>query len=136
MTLTGAQLKTALEQQFKGCSLDFPEHKSANRTDHQILQVSDGFTYTWNPSGPNCEKVDAASIRLNGKTIEPSQKYRVTANGFLADGGDQMYEFTKGTDRVTGEQDIDAIVEYFQKRKTLSPGPLGRIKLAQPANAN
>ena len=38
MTLTGAQIERLLEQQFAPCT------SGTNR----ILQVSDGFTYTWN----------------------------------------------------------------------------------------
>jgi 5'-nucleotidase len=136
MTLTGAQIKNLLEQQFKGCSVDFPQGKSANRFDNQILQVSSGFTYTWNPAGASCEKVDPASLKLNGATIDPKKNYRVTANGFLADGGDQMFEFTRGTDRVTGPGDLDAIVEYFAKHPVVDPPAAKRIQIAGGAAAS
>lgn len=134
MTLTGAQLKTLLEEQFKGCTVDFPAGSTTGRTADQILQVSEGFTYTWNPAGPTCSKVDASSIKLNGATIEPTGKYRVTMNSFLADGGDQLYEFTHGTDRVGGAQDIDALADYFARHHTISPDKLNRIKEVQPTN--
>ena len=133
MTLTGEQIKNLLEQQFKGCSIDFPKGKTANRFDNQILQVSSGFTYAWNPAGAPCEKVDSASVKLNGATIDPKKNYRVTANGFLADGGDQMYEFTRGTERVTGEGDLEAIVEYFAKHPVVEPPSVNRIQLASAA---
>ena len=134
MTLTGAQIKNLLEQQFKGCSIDFPAGKSANRFDNQILQVSSGFTYTWKPAGAPCEKVEPASVKLNGTTIDPKKNYRITANGFLADGGDQMYEFTRGTDRVTGTGDLDAIVEYFAKHPVVDPPAAKRIQLVGAAS--
>jgi 5'-nucleotidase len=134
MTLTGAQIKTLLEQQFKGCSLGFPPGKTANRFDNQILQVSGGFTYTWNPSGAACDKVEANSIRLNGTPIAAEQKYRVTVNSFLADGGDQMYEFTLGTERVTGGNDADALADYFTKHQQISPAEPNRIRVAAPGN--
>jgi 5'-nucleotidase len=136
ITLTGVQIKTLLEQQFKGCSLGFPAGKISDRADNQILQVSDDFNYSWNPAAATCHKVDEASVRLNGEAISPARRYRVTVNSFLADGGDQMYEFTKGADRVTGDQDIDAIVEYFQNHKTISPSPLGRIKIAPQSESH
>jgi 5'-nucleotidase len=134
MTLTGAQIKTLLEQQFKGCSLGFPPGKIANRFDNQILQVSGGFTYTWNPAGAACDKVEANSIRLNGTPIAAEQKYRVTVNSFLADGGDQMYEFTLGTERVTGGNDADALADYFTKHQQISPAEPNRIRVAAPGN--
>jgi len=133
MTLTGVQLKTLLEQQFKGCSLDFPPGNTSGRFADQILQVSEGFTYTWDSAGAACNKVDPASIKINGVTVVPAEKYRVTANSFLADGGDQLFEFTRGTDRVGGPQDIDALADYFARHETISPGHVDRIKLtAQP----
>ncbi len=133
MTLTGAQLKTLLEEQFKGCTLDFPAGNTAGRSADQILQVSDGFTYTWNPGGAACNKVDATSLKLNGAAIVPTGKYRVTVNSFLADGGDQLYEFTLGTERVGGAQDIDALADYFARHHSISPGQLNRIKItSQP----
>ncbi len=134
MTLTGAQIKTLLEQQFKGCSLGFPPGKTANRFENQILQVSDGFTYTWNPAGAACDKVETNSIRLNGTPIAAEQKYRVTVNSFLADGGDQMYEFTLGTERVTGGNDADALANFFEKHPSITPNAIARIKLAGAAN--
>lgn len=134
MTLTGAQIKTLLEQQFKGCSLGFPPGKAANRFENQILQVSDGFTYTWNPSGATCEKVETYSIRLNGAPIAADQKYRITVNSFLADGGDQMYEFMLGTGRVTGGNDADVLANYFAKHPLISPGGANRITVATAGN--
>ena len=134
MTLTGAQLKILLEEQFKGCTLDFPLGKNLGRVGDQILQVSEGFTYTWNPAGPACEKVDPASIKINGVTVGPTSKYRLTTNSFLADGGDQLYEFTYGTDRVGGPQDIDALAAYFAAHSSVSPIQVERIKRTSSAN--
>jgi len=129
MTLTGLQLKKLLEQQFKGCALDFPAGNTMGHAADQILQVSQGFTYSWNPAGAACNKVDAGSIQINGVTVVPTDKYRVTMNSFLADGGDQLYEFTLGTERVGGAQDIDALAAYFAAHPSISPGSVDRIKL-------
>jgi len=134
MTLTGTQLHTLLEQQFKGCTLDFPAGNTTGHTFDQILQISSGFTYSWNPAGPVCAKVDPASIKINGVAITPEGKYRVTANSFLADGGDQLYEFTRGTDRVGGPQDIDALAAYFAAHPAVAPSPSARIRLTPQTN--
>ena len=134
-TLTGAQIKTLLEQQFKGCALDFPPGKAASQSDNRILQVSTGFTYSIKPTGPTCEKVDAASLQLDGKRIAPDEKYRVTVNSFLADGGDSIFELTRGTDRVVGPNDVDALADYFAAHPQISPSTMGRIRLAAASTA-
>ncbi|MDL2343211.1 bifunctional metallophosphatase/5'-nucleotidase [Deinococcus sp. MIMF12] len=114
VTLTGAQIKAALEQQF-----DNPA-PGGNR----ILQVSQGFAYTWDNSKPKGDKVSA--ITLNGAAIDPAASYRVTINNFLADGGDGFTVFTQGTGRTGGDVDLDAFQNYL-KAGTVTPGPLNRI---------
>ena len=116
-TMTGAQIKTLLEQQFDNPSV------GADR----ILQVSAGFTYTYNRSAPRGSRVDASSIKLNGVTINPTTQYRVTMNSFLADGGDNFAAFREGTNTLGGEVDTDAIVAYFAAKSPVAPGPQNRI---------
>lgn len=114
ITLTGAQIKAVLEQQF--------DNPSAGQ--NRILQVSEGFTYTWDGSKPKGEKV--SNIALNGQPLDPAASYRVTVNNFLADGGDNFTVFAQGTNRLGGDVDIDAFVAYL-KSKTVTPGPQNRI---------
>jgi len=120
MTLTGAQIETLLEQQFNGCGT-----QNANR----ILQVSNGFTYSWSASAGACSKVDPASISINGVTVDPNATYRVTVNSFLADGGDNFLVLRDGTDRLGGEVDTDALEKYFAANSPIAPGPQNRITL-------
>lgn len=117
LTLTGAQIDTLLEQQFVGCG------QSANR----ILQVSNGFTYSWSASGGACNKVDPATIMLNGVPLDSSGSYRVTVNSFLADGGDNFFILPSGTDRLGGAVDTDALEAYFAAFSPVAPGPQNRI---------
>jgi 5'-nucleotidase len=119
MSLTGAQIETMLEQQFTGC----PNAQPFNR----ILQVSAGFSYTWSASGPNCEKVDPASIMINGVAVDPAATYRITVNSFLADGGDNFSVLREGTNRLGGAVDLDALEAYFLASGVVSPGPQNRI---------
>jgi 5'-nucleotidase len=121
MTLTGAQIETMLEQQFPGCI--------AGVTSTRILQVSAGFTYTWQASGGACDKINPATIMLNGVMIDPSASYRVTVNSFLADGGDSFPILTQGTDRLGGEVDTDAFEKYFAAHSPVAPGPQNRITM-------
>ncbi len=117
MTLTGEQIDTMLEQQFIGCG------QTANR----IMQVSNGFTYSWSTSGAACTKVDPDSIMINGVVVDPSANYRVTVNSFLADGGDNFLVLKLGTDRLGGDVDTDALEKYLTAFAPVSPGPQNRI---------
>jgi len=119
MTLTGAQIERVLEEQLAGCTL----------ASARILQVSAGFTYTWSASGPVCEKVDPATIKLNGVVLDPAASYRVTVNSFLADGGDSFPTLKLGTDRLGGAVDTDAFEAYFVANSPVAPGPQNRITL-------
>lgn len=124
MTLTGAQIKAALEQQF-----DNPA-PGQNR----ILQVSEGFSYTWDAKAPKGGKVSAMS--LNGTPIDPSQTYRVTVNSFLADGGDNFVVFKEGTERLGGDLDLDALQAYLkaqeQAGRPVGITPRNRIAVMNP----
>jgi 5'-nucleotidase len=117
MTLTGAQIERLLEEQFAPCTL------GTNR----ILQVSEGFAYTWNAAGGTCDKVDPALITINGVPVDPLASYRVTVNSFLADGGDSFPILTQGTNRLGGEVDTDAFEKYFAANSPVPPGPQNRI---------
>lgn len=115
MTLTGTQIDTLLEQQWVG------------QTSPRILQVSDGFTYTWDFAQADGSKVDIASIAIGGTPIVATDTYRVTVNSFLADGGDNFAVLVDGTDRLGGEVDLDALVTYFGDNTPVAPGPQNRI---------
>jgi 5'-nucleotidase len=115
LTLTGAQIKTMLEQQW----LDPARPR--------ILQVSNGFSYTWDAAKPFGERVVAGSISLNGQAVDAAISYRITVNGFLAVGGDGFTVLKSGTAPRIGVYDIDALYAYFQASSPLSPPAAGRI---------
>jgi len=118
MTLKGSHIDTLLEQQFDNPTL------GASR----MLQVSNGFTYEWSASAPTGSKVNPASIKLNGVTIDPDADYRVTVNNFLADGGDNFLVLTQGRSRLGGDVDLDAVEKYFLAQPgPVSPPALNRI---------
>lgn len=96
---------------------------------NRILQVSDGFSYTWNESAPTGQKVDISRIKINGTFISPSSLYRVTVNKFLADGGDNFSVLKTGTDRTVGIIDTDAFVNYLGACSPVAPRQKNRIIL-------
>ncbi len=115
LTLSGAQLKTALEQQW----LDEKRPR--------VLQVSRGFSYAWDGTKPFGEHVDASSMMLNGAPVDPAKSYRITINNYLALGGDGFAAFKGGTDLQFGIYDVDALFAYFQANRPLAPAPPLRI---------
>jgi 5'-nucleotidase len=115
MTLTGAQVRALLEQQW------------LNRHGRNILMPSEGFSYAWSDSAPAGAHVDQASIRINGDVLEPSRRYRLTVNSFLADGGDGFPLLREGTERVEGVADLDALQDYLAANSPITPVELNRI---------
>jgi 5'-nucleotidase len=115
LTLTGAQIKATLEQQW----LDPARPR--------ILQVSKGFSYGWDATKPYGEHVVAASMSLNGEHIEPTKTYRVTVNNYLALGGDGFTALKDGTEQRFGSYDVDALFAYFVGHSPIAPAPPERI---------
>ena len=118
LTLTGAQIKDALEQQWS----------DPNRP--RILQVSGGFGYAWDGTKPDGARVIAVSMSLNGKRIDPAASYRVTVNNYLAAGGDGFTALKQGTGQQYGVYDADALYAYFKANTPIAPTKAGRISRA------
>jgi 5'-nucleotidase len=105
MDLTGAQLRTLLEQQW-----DRP-----GTTPPSVLQVSHGFTYSWDGTQPPGRRVVPGSLRLNGAPVDDGKRYRVAANNFIAEGGDTFPVFKGGTNRTATEvRDLDAFIDWLK----------------------
>jgi 5'-nucleotidase len=146
MTLTAQQIKDVLEQQFANCA----GQGAANR----IMQISNGFKYTWNSAGSCGTRITAVSFTptdlvsnpavptvtgptdnlvIGGVVQNPSRTYRVTVNNFMATGGDGFATFIAGTSPLGGAQDIDALTAYLAsfKAPAAAYNP-GNASLAKP----
>jgi 5'-nucleotidase len=115
LSLTGDQIRNMLEQQW----LD-PRRP-------RILQVSKGFHYTWDAAKAYGERVNAASISLNGELVDPLKSYRVTVNNYLSVGGDGFTVLKEGTAQRFGVFDADALYTYFQANSPIAPAATERI---------
>jgi 5'-nucleotidase len=100
LSLTGAQLKAVLEENF---DTHGPE---------QVLTPSAGFAYTYDRSQSVSDRITA--MTLNGAVVDPAAQYRVTVSMFLANGGDDYSAFLKGRDRVIGVTDIAALEAWLK----------------------
>lgn len=117
ITLSGAQLQRALEQQWS----DQPKPR--------ILQVSRGFAYAWDGTRPAGQRIVPGSLQLDGRPIAADQRLRVTINSFMASGGDGFTVFpTEGKQRSTGAMDVDALETYIRAAGTVAPGTAPRIR--------
>lgn len=131
LTLTGTQLHELLEQQFTGCTLDYPAGAPVTgQPFNRILQVSKGFSYSWKEKGTACDNVDPASIKINGLLVDPAAHYRISVNNYLAEGGDQFYILTQGLNRLGGALDLEALENYFKVNPKVKPGLTDRITLS------
>ena len=106
--LTGAQIKTVLEQQWQAAGASRPFLK---------LGISKGFTYTATPppaGSPAGTRGTVTGMWLNGTPIDPSATYSVTVNSFLSSGGDGFTELNNGLQKQdTGKTDLQGMVDYM-----------------------
>jgi 5'-nucleotidase len=110
LDMTGQQIYDLLNQQF-----------AVNR----FLQIS-GLTYTWDNSLPAANRV--VEVQQDGSPIDRAATYSVTANNFIATGGDGFTVFLGGTGNVGGPIDLDAFIAYLESLpQPFSAPPLGRI---------
>jgi len=120
MTLTGAQLKAALEQQYA-----VPLRPKATRP--AVLAPSAGYTYAVDLKKPAGSRV--SDMRLNGASVTADGRYRVVLNNYLASGGDGISAFTGGTEVTDrGIIDLDALVSWIARGQT--PPSETRIRMS------
>jgi 2',3'-cyclic-nucleotide 2'-phosphodiesterase (5'-nucleotidase family) len=102
-SLTGAQIKAALEQQWQPSGTSRPFLK---------LGISKGFTYTYTPDAAQGSRVQA--MYLDGTAIDLGTTYSVTVSSRLSTGMDN-FSALAGTARKqdTGRTDLQAQVDYF-----------------------
>ncbi|WP_212743179.1 bifunctional UDP-sugar hydrolase/5'-nucleotidase [Microbacterium sp. 2FI] len=103
MTLTGAQIKSVLEEQWQPAGASRPFLK---------LGVSAGFTYTYDPLGAPGARI--TQMWLDGVAIDPAAPYVVGVNSFLSTGGDNFTTFRSGTGKAdSGKVDLESMVDWF-----------------------
>jgi 2',3'-cyclic-nucleotide 2'-phosphodiesterase (5'-nucleotidase family) len=114
-TLTGAQFKTLLEQQWQ-------RDANGNVPTRAYLQLglSDNVTYTYDDALPEGSRI--TSISINGAPYDPAAQYRIGTFSFLATGGDNFRIFTSGTDtKDSGLVDRDGWIAYLTAHQPVSP---------------
>jgi 5'-nucleotidase len=115
MDLTGEQLYTLLDQQFQ------PPRP-------RMLQVSSGFTFAYEESAAGALQIDRSSVLLDGVALSPDGVYRITANNFIAGGGDGYRVLKEGRNVQVSANDLDALEAYFGDAGVVGPPALGRVR--------
>jgi 5'-nucleotidase len=126
-TLTGAQVKQVLEEQWQPAGSSRPFLK---------LGTNAGLTVVYDPTAPAGSHV--THVFLDGVELDPAGEYRVVANSFLAAGGDNFFTLGKGTARAdTGKVDLQAMVDWFKVNTEATPDTAQRsVGLVLPAPAD
>ncbi|WP_285727165.1 ExeM/NucH family extracellular endonuclease [Psychromicrobium xiongbiense] len=114
-TLTGAQIKTLLEQQWQ----TNPDGSIPSRP-YLALGVSKNVSFTYDPERPLGDHV--TSVVINGAPLDPARDYRVGTFSFLTTGGDNFRVFTQGKNaKDSGLIDRDGWFEYLSKNSPVAP---------------
>ncbi len=116
LSLSTQNIKDFLEEQFAGCL-------GQSTTATRLAIPSAGFKYIWDGAKACGARISNVTLRsgstvetlvdANGAVQNPAKSYRVTVNNFMADGGDGYSTLVKGTNRIGGAQDIDALTAYL-----------------------
>ncbi|AGF72610.1 bifunctional metallophosphatase/5'-nucleotidase [Corynebacterium halotolerans] len=109
-TMTGQAIINALENQWVGSE------------DHArlALGVSDNFSYTYDPTAPQGERVIGAMI--NGEPLDPDTEYTVAASTFLFEGGDALIGPAEVQNLVNaGVVDVQAFIDYLESNPDVTP---------------
>lgn len=121
MPMTGAQIVSVLEEQCQPTGGRPILH----------LGVSTGFTYDLATTivAGNCTSVSITNAVLNGAPLDLGATYQVTANSFLADGGDNFITFATVDPalRVGGGNDLDALADYLGSEGPVAPPGTDRV---------
>jgi 5'-nucleotidase len=115
-TLTGADFKAALEQQWQ----TNPDGTIPSRP-FLKLGLSDNVEYTFDASRAQGDRI--TGVWVDGEPLVASQDYRIGSFNFLLQGGDNFRVFgEKGTDtRDSGLLDRDAWIAYLEANPGLTP---------------
>ena len=101
LSLTGEQIKYALEQQW------------TEEKENRIQEV--GITYTFNQAAPIGKRINDLKDE-HGQEIQPNKTYTVATSNYLASGGDGFTAFTKGKQIKDGPTAVDTLANYIKNK--------------------
>lgn len=125
--MTGAQIISVLEEQCQ---------PAGNERPFLHLGVSEGFTYdlsktifTDDDGNRDCTSITISAVMLDGVPLDPAATYQVTANNFLAEGGDNFTTFgtIPESSWQDGGNDLEALINYLGTFGPVAPPSTDRV---------
>ena len=114
VTITGADFKKALEQQWK------TDLNTQNSRPMLKLGLSSNVKYTYDSAKPYGERI--TSVTVNGKALDLQRKYTIGSVTFLLAGGDSFDALTAGgAPIITDNLDRDKFNAYLGSHPGLKP---------------
>lgn len=108
-TFSGAQVYTIFEQQWREDQGRFSRHG----------QSSNVF-YTYDPEAAFGERI--TGLWIEGEPVDPAESYQVVLNSHMAGGGGGLSVAAEALEmHDTGQNDLEAIVEYARDQEVLQP---------------
>lgn len=112
LSITGEQLTQALENSVSEVEL----------MKGRFLQVS-GIAFTYSIKKPAGERIQ--TININGRPLDPKQKYSVATSDYLANGGDGYDVFLNSLHLAQNDLNppllTDVVIRAIQQQKTIFP---------------
>ena len=103
--LTGAQLKSLLEQQF--------DSGTNTVAKPNMLLPSKGFFFAYDLSRPAGQRI--VEMKLDGRPIDPGASYKVAVVNFLSSGGDNFTVLAEAGEAVDANiVDVEASEAYLK----------------------
>lgn len=111
MTVTGADIKTLLEQQWG--------------TKVRIMPIS-GLKVAYDDSRTAGDRI-VSMVKNDGTPIELNKSYTITVNNYMADGGDGYFVLAGIKNRTIDVVDLEAFVNYIKANGVVNPKIEGRV---------
>ena len=110
-TLTGAQLRSVLEEQWQPAGSSRP---------YLQLGLSSNVSYTYNSGAAAGSRI--GRIMVNGKLVNATDTFRIGSFSFLLAGGDNFNTFKAGTRTLdSGLVDYEAWIDYLKANSPVKP---------------
>jgi 5'-nucleotidase len=91
-----------------------------------VFQVSRGLSYAFEAGNGRRQRVDPASLTIQGKPVDPAAPIRVATSDFIWSGGDDVV--VESTDPLDVGADLDLFIDYLARRSPVAPGTQDRLR--------
>ncbi len=118
VSLTGDQIRQALEQQWQG-----------QPTVMAPLSFSANVRATFDTTKPVGQRVSPADFLIDGKPLDPAKTYRVAGLGYTLIGADGYSALAGFTDPYRNGRDHEEFIAYLRAMGTISPSARNRVTL-------